>query len=192
MIDVSVPCEKCRAPIGFRPSKCTRCGAIPSRDARAALRERLAASSADFRDLQDQISAARTVLLILALVYVGYGTLGFLAQLNALVSTADEAIAVRAALIQNVLIGAAFVICWRVARSAPLSAIIAATLLWLGLQILGAIAVSLSLFAGLWVKSVAAILLLRGIVASAKANRFLRKVRVAAQQSVAANGLVGR
>ena len=171
---------------------CPGCGAIPSRDARAALRERLVASSADFRDLQDQISAARTVLLILALVYVGYGALGFLAQSNALVSAAEEAIAARAALIQNVLIGAAFIACWRAARSAPLPAIIAAALLWLGLQVLGAVAVSLSMFAGLWVKGVAAILLLRGVVASAKANSFLRKLRLAAQQGVAADGLVGR
>jgi hypothetical protein len=115
------------------------------------------------------------------LVYAGYGALGFLAESTALVSTAEETIAARAALVQNVLIGGAFAVSWRAARGAPLSAIIAATLLWLGLQVLGAVAVSVSIFAGLWVKGVAAILLLRGIVASAKANSFLRKLRVAAQ-----------
>lgn len=181
MIDVSVPCEQCRSPIRFGSSKCPGCGAVPSRDARNALRERLAASSADFRDLQDQISAARSVLLILSLVYVGYGALGFLAESRAVVSTAEEVMAVRAALLQNVLIGGAFVVSWRAARDAPLPAIIAASLLWLGLQVLGAVAVSVSLFAGLWVKGIAAILLLRGIVASAKANNFLRKLRLATQ-----------
>ncbi len=85
----------------------------------------------------------------------------------------------RAALFENVVIGAAFLVCWRVARSAPLSALVTATLLWAGLQVLTTLVVSVSIFAGLWVKGVAAILLVRGMVASVKANSYLRKVREA-------------
>jgi hypothetical protein len=177
MIDVSIPCEKCRKPIRFGLSKCAACGSIPSRAARAALRERLAASSADFRELQEHIHAARTVFLILALVYLAYGALSFMIQSRSLFTTPEDDAAARAAMLENVLIGVTFVACWWAARAAPLVAIVSATCLWLGLQIVSAIVVSLSIFAGLWLKGVAAILLVRGIVASVKANNFLRKVR---------------
>jgi len=177
MIDVSIPCEKCRQPVRFGPAKCPACGNVPSRDARLALRERLVASSADFRELQDQISSARTVLLILAAVYAGYGLLGFLAQARDLVSTAEDTALAIAGLVENILIGIVFMGAWRAARSAPLPAIAAATLLWLALQVLGAVAVSMSIFAGLWIKAVAVILLGRGILASVNANRYLRRLR---------------
>lgn len=180
MIDISIPCETCQKPIRFGPAKCPGCGAVPSRDARAALHERLVASSADFRELQDQISSARSVLLILAVVYVGYGILGFLVQARDLVTTPEETAAATAMLVQNVLLGATFLGGWRAARSVPLAAIVTATLLWLALQVLGAVAVSMSVFAGLWLKAVATILLSRGILASVKANRYLRRLQAAA------------
>ena len=188
MIDVSVPCVKCGQPIRFGVSRCAGCGTKPSPDARAALHERLAASSADYRDLQEHVSSARTVLLILAAVYVGYGTLSFFAQQTAPVLTPEDAALARAELLESLLFGLTFIACWRAARTAPLSAIVCATLIWLALQAAGAVAVSMSIFAGLWVKAVAAILLVRGIIASIQAKNFLRKLRVAAQQDVSTNG----
>ena len=90
----------------------------------------------------------------------------------------------RAELLENLLFGLTFSACWRAARTSPLAAIVTATLIWLALQAAGAVAVSMPLFAGLWVKAVAIILLVRGIIASIQAKNFLRKLRVAAQQDV--------
>jgi hypothetical protein len=77
MLLVTVPCEKCGAPLGFGLRKCPRCRAAVSRDARRALHARLAASSEDYRDLQNQISSARAALLVASLMYLVVGVIAF-------------------------------------------------------------------------------------------------------------------
>ncbi len=183
MLEVTIPCSKCREPIGFGQSKCPSCGATPSPDERLALHERLTASSSDYRDLQEHIHSARTVLLIIAGVYLAVGGLGFLIHGRALVTTPHEDALAWSALIGDTLIAAAFLACWRAARAAPLAAILAAIVLWLGLQALAAATLSVSLLSGLWLKAVAAILLLRGVVASARASAFRRKLESAVRRA---------
>jgi len=68
MLHVTVPCEKCGAPVGFGARKCARCGVGVSREAQRALHARLEASSEDYRDLQNQISSARSALLVASLM----------------------------------------------------------------------------------------------------------------------------
>ena len=176
MLQISIPCQKCGKPIRFREYRCAACGAPLTRDGRRALHERLAAASSDYRALQDNISSARTVILIIAVSYAGYGLIQYLTSLTAPVNLPEELAQERALLVQNLLIAAAFLVSWRLARNSPLLAILGGVAFWIVLQALGAIVVSTSLFAGLYFKAVAVILLLRGIYASVRANLFLSKL----------------
>jgi hypothetical protein len=140
----------------------------------------LAAASSDYRELQDHTSTARTVLLLIGLVYAAVGVMTFLVQSRALGATPEDDALARAALIESIVTAVAFLVCWRTARGAPVLAIAAATFLWLGLQTFAALASPASIFSGLWLKAVAAILLLRGMVAGARAKMLLRKLTKAA------------
>jgi hypothetical protein len=140
----------------------------------------LAAASSDYRDLQEHIGSARAVLLIIALVYLVIGIVTFLAQNWTPAATPEVDAFARAAVVGSMLIAVAFLVCWQLALRAPVLAISIATLFWLGLQVEAAVVSPLSIGAGLWVKAVAAILLVRGIFASARAHAFLRKLKKAA------------
>ena len=177
-LDVSIPCERCSASLRFGQSKCPQCGARPSVDARSALHARLSAASADYRDLQDQINSARTVLLMIGLVYLAVGVARYVVVGQAAGATAADVTLERVALAEQLLTAGAFFFCWLLARERPTLAIAAATLLWIGLHLAIMLVFPLTgLFFGAWLKGVAAILLLRGIVAAVRAYSFQRKLR---------------
>lgn len=75
-IEVSIPCSSCSAPVRYGSSSCPGCGVRLSRDALRALHERLAGSSAEFRELQNRRFQAFAALigvsvlsLLLSVVY---------------------------------------------------------------------------------------------------------------------------
>lgn len=181
MLEVSVPCAGCGGPVGFGQSKCRACGVALSRDARLALHERLTASSSDYRELQDNISSARTVLLVIAVIYIAIGIIGYVVHGRSLVNSPEEDAVARGVLIESVLTSVVFLACWYGARTMPLPAILGGTALWLGLQAVGAAVLSVSLLSGLWGKAVALILLGRGILASVRANAFRRRLQKAGE-----------
>jgi peptidoglycan/LPS O-acetylase OafA/YrhL len=185
MLQVTVPCEKCSAPVGFGPRKCPRCGASVSKDAKRALHARLAASSEDYRDLQNQISSARTALLVASLMYLVIGAIAFLGSFEPDETTPPI---VRAAFFIDAVVAAVFLFLWWFARTRPAFAMLLAAVLWLALQLLLSLTLPVLVWSGLWFKGVVAILMVRGIIAALRANGFLRKLRGAAQQAVEADG----
>lgn len=159
--------------------KCSNCGARPSAAPRTALRERLVASSSEFRELEGLISSTRIVLLIIALGYLGYGAVVYVLIQQAENTNPDGDSIAYAILVRNFVLSVVFMVCWRAARSAPAAAIAAATSLWLLVQIAAVYVLSIGLFVGVWVKAVTLILLVRGLVAGVKADQFLRRLRKA-------------
>ena len=89
----------------------------------------------------------------------------------------DEMLEARARLVENLLIAAAFLAAHRWAARAPITAIASASAAWVVLQFAGQLAVRLSSFAGLWIKLVALVLLLRGLSSSLKAQRYLTRLK---------------
>ena len=184
MLQVTVPCEKCSGPVGFGSRKCPRCGASVSKDAKRAIHHRLAASSEDYRDLQNQISSARTALLVASLMYLVVGAIAFLGS-----SQPDETTPsiVGAAFLIDAVVATVFLFLWWFARTRPAFAMLLAAVLWLAMQVLLSLTLPVLVWSGFWFKGVVAILVIRGIIAALRANVFLRKLRGAAQ-AVEADG----
>jgi peptidoglycan/LPS O-acetylase OafA/YrhL len=174
MLQVTVPCEKCSAPVGFGSRKCPVCGASVSKDAKRALHARLAASSEDYRDLQNQISSARTALLVASLMYLVVGAIAFLGSAQPDETTPPI---VGAAFIIDAVVATVFLLLWWFARTRPAFAMLLAAVLWLALQLLLSVTLPVLAWSGLWFKGVVAILMIRGIIAALSANVFLRKLR---------------
>lgn len=178
MLEITVPCRSCGAPLGFAQSKCGGCARAPSRAERAALRARLSASSEDFRALDDQVSAARTVLLMVGLAYLAQAIFGLVFSRRAAFTDPELDAAALAQALYGLALGAVFAGCWLVGRAAPLSAIAAAIGAWLIVQLLSAsVPISASMFAGLWFKAAVTILLARGLFAAVRAQRMLSELR---------------
>jgi hypothetical protein len=175
MLEISVPCQRCGSALRFGESRCKSCGSAPSRDVARALHERLLAASTDYRELQDNVSSTRAVLLIIALIHAASGVIAFVAQARS-AFLPDEMVEARARLAENLLISAAFLAAHRWAAKAPIAAMASASAAWVVLQLAGQLVVSLSSFAGLWIKLVALVLLLRGLSSSLKAQRFLKRL----------------
>jgi hypothetical protein len=177
MLDISIPCEQCGGPIGFGLKKCGKCGTAPSRDARAALRARLMASSDEFRELDQHIGSASIVLMLIALLHFAYGSIAFVVSQRVPVVTAADMTEAGTLLAQNLAIAIVFLACWGFARGFPAAAIAVAISFWLFLQV-GAMMLSpTAIFVGLWVKAVVLILLVRGAIAGIRAARYLSKLR---------------
>ena len=175
MLHVTVPCEKCGAPVGFGARKCARCGVGVSREAQRALHARLEASSEDYRDLQNQISSARSALLVASLMYLVVGAIAFLGS-----SRPDETTppVIAAAFLIDAVVAAVFLFLWWFARTRPAFAMLLAAVLWFALQLLLTLTLPVLVWSGLWFKGVVAILMIRGIIAALRADVFLRKLRV--------------
>jgi hypothetical protein len=173
MIDVTVPCEKCGAGVGFGEGRCGKCRLKLPREGREALHARLEAASDDYRELQGQIRAARSVLLIACLVHLAIAVIAFLAASNT-PNGRDRGDALQLGF--DMVIGVGFLVLWLVARRTTGLAMTLAALGWLGLQAALSLASPLAVFSGgvwiIWAKLVVAILILRGIVAAVRAKRF--------------------
>src|SRR5437870_1169595 len=104
LLDISVPCGKCGGPVGFGAKKCVKCGTKPSRDARAALRARLLASSDEFRELDAHVDSASVVLLLIALLHFAYGLIAFVVSQRAPVLSAADTTEAGALLGENLAI----------------------------------------------------------------------------------------
>jgi Na+/proline symporter len=174
-LDVSVPCGTCGTPITFGVARCAKCGVVVARDVKAALHARLAASSADYRELQDRISSARTALLVASSMYLVFGVFAFVAAMTS-PSTADEDAFARLVLATEALMVAGFLGCWWWARTRPALSLVLAALLWIALQVALALIYPRAVVSGLWLKGVVAILMVRGVVAGVRANAFLGKL----------------
>lgn len=186
MLDVSVPCGSCSAPIRFRDRVCPACGARVSPDLRSALEARLEASSADFRELKENVGSASLVLLILALLHLGLGVLVFIVERRADLMPAehgtDEALV---SLIGNSTIGVAMLACYGGSRRAPVAALTAALVVWIGVNVIAWIGspqsflyafLSLSGVASLFAKLVVLILLLRGLRSAYRVRALERRL----------------
>lgn len=180
---VSVPCASCGVAIVFGQSKCTQCGAKPSSEARAALHERLAAASEDYRDLQSQIVSGRTALLVASLVYLGTSAFGLFLTENATFKDDEAVAAAREALLSNALFACLFLGFWWLSKHKPTLGLLSAAAVWLVSQLLILLLDPLSGFSGLWVKGVVAILMIRGIIAALRANLFTRRVVAATRKA---------
>lgn len=173
-----MPCQGCGEALGFGDQRCPKCSARPTRDVRDALHARLSAASADYRDLQDQISAARTVLLLLALVHLAVVVFAYLHVERTPFPAPELEASMRLLLLTDLALGGLFAVLWWLGRKFPATSVFAATGLWLLLQAtLFVFSSPLSLFAGAWLKAVVLILLLRGLIAGVKAHRYLTRLK---------------
>lgn len=176
MLEITVPCQSCGEQVRFGYSKCAKCGAVVSRAAKHALHARLAASSDDYRELLDQVSSARTALLIASLLYLVIGAIAFVGSSGAHV-TPEHDWAVGGAFLVNALVASAFLGLWWLARTRPAFAMASAVVLWLAFQALLAVVFPVAVRSGLWMKGVVAILMIRGIIAAFRAHAFRRKLQ---------------
>jgi hypothetical protein len=185
VLEVTVPCQGCGAALGFAERRCRQCGARPTREVSDALHARLSAASADYRDLQDQISAARTVLLLLALTHLALVVLAYAHVERSPFPAPELEASMRLLLLTDLALGALFAVLWWLGRRFPAVSMFAGTGAWLLLQTtLFVFSSPLSLFAGAWLKGVVLILLLRGLVAGVKAHRCLAKLHAPATGSL--------
>jgi len=186
MLDVNVPCGSCSAPIRFRDRVCPACGARVSPDLRSALEARLEASSADFRELKEHVGSASLVLLIVGLLHLGIGALIFIVERRADMVPAehgaDEALA---SLIGSCTIGVAMLACYGGSRRAPVAAMTAALVIWIGVNVVAWIEspqsflyafLSLAGVASLFAKLVVLILLLRGLRSAYRVRSLERRL----------------
>jgi hypothetical protein len=178
MLEVTVPCEKCGKPVGFGSRTCRECGAPLSAAAKAALHARLLTSSNDYRELQNQVSSARTALLVASLMYLAVGLIASLASWRLAATTIDSAPELAPTLV-NAVFAVLFLSLWWLARVIPTTAMLLAAILWLVLQLLLTWAMPDLAWRGIWFKGVVAILMIRGIIAGFRAGAFLRKLRAA-------------
>lgn len=65
MLDVSVPCPKCDAPLRFGERRCAGCGERVGRKVRRGLDERLEATGGDFAEMRRNVTAAFNLLIVL-------------------------------------------------------------------------------------------------------------------------------
>jgi hypothetical protein len=65
VLDVSVPCPKCDAPLRFGERWCTGCGEHVGRKVRRRLAERLEATGGDFAEMRRNVTAASNLLIVL-------------------------------------------------------------------------------------------------------------------------------
>jgi hypothetical protein len=177
MLEITIPCEQCGAALGFGESRCKKCGSAPSGAARDALHARLEAASDDYRELQSHISAGRTALFVAALVYLAIGAIAFLAARSTGAGDDETSAALGSAFFVDLLVAACFLLLWWLARRAPAVSMLVAAAGWLGLQAVLFMLSPLSIASGLLAKGFVAILMVRGIVAGVKANRFIRRLR---------------
>jgi len=141
----------------------------------------LAASSEDYRDLQNQISSARTALLVASLMYLVIGAIAFSGSSQPNETTPPI---LGAAFFIDAVVATVFLFLWWFARTRPAFSMLLAAALWLALQLLLSLTFPVLVWSGLWFKAVVAILMIRGIIAALRANVFLQKLRGAAQQAV--------
>ena len=171
---ITVPCRRCAGAIAYGESKCAQCASVVSKEQREALHARLAAASADYRDLLEQIRSGRTALLVASLVYLALALMG----LWVIAQAQDDATvaAARETMLLNLLYGTGFLGCWSLAKRMPTLGLLLAAGVWLVLQILLALIDPIAGLAGLWVKGIMAVLMSRGIIAGLRANTFTRKL----------------
>ncbi|MGC4090594.1 MAG: hypothetical protein QM756_22530 [Polyangiaceae bacterium] len=181
-LDVSIPCAQCAQPVYFGQAQCSNCGTSLSSRARDALEERLAASSADYGELREQVGAARAALLVVALLHAAFGLIGFVSQVVSPLRVEGEDPAL-AWLLGNLVLTGLLLGCWHAARRAPAAALLVASAIWTVGQALGASQFQFLSFRIPLLRLAALLLLLRGVVAALKASRIRRRMRKARQAS---------
>jgi hypothetical protein len=176
-VGVSVPCQSCSGPIGFGDIACPRCHVPVPVGARSSLEARLAASSSEFRELKDTIETARTTLLALGAVEIGYGVfLGFI-RANAEQSfesgiSAETVVTV----VGSMFTGAIFFGLFFLVQSRPATALWLALGTWLAPQVVEAIAFPLSVFRFAALKLMVLVFLVRGILSARKAQTIRQRL----------------
>ncbi|HET7543886.1 MAG TPA: hypothetical protein VFK05_28640 [Polyangiaceae bacterium] len=124
---VSIPCEKCARPIGLAESACLGCGRPVTRDERAALEERFAATNSDYRDARTTVARALTVSLVSGLLTIAIVAIVFL--LARMASDVDESAPILETLAPLVA-GATMVAMFFVGKHEPILALAVVTTLW--------------------------------------------------------------
>lgn len=173
---VSVPCAHCAKPIVFRDTQCPACGARVPPNLRRALEDRLEASDADFRALKDSIRSASMVVILLGLLYVGWGVVLYLLMMAADPGRVGRPPGATAGVVVDLVIGAGMFVCAAWCRKAPSKALVTALAIWVGVQLAAAVVFPLTLFSGWLVKIIALVLLPRGIYAAFKARSRMRQL----------------
>jgi hypothetical protein len=192
---VSVPCP-CGAAIRLQRATCPSCGAPVSPELREALEVRFEASHAEYREAKEQVRRSSAVLLVLALLHLGFGVLMFLvARSGELVPpTPEEASASLFSLVGDGIVGGALLACYLVARRAPAAGLSAALAVWLGVRLVSFAVAPASLLlsflsatgiAALLGKVVVVVLLARGLMAA----RTLRRIQVQERNAEGASSL---
>ncbi len=179
VLEIRIPCSRCDAPIRFGADSCPECRARVSREAQEALEDRLEAASADFREMKTRIVGARAVLFILAGVHTLVGAIVFVASMNSDLPETDETAAATVAIVVSNL-GLAVVLgaCAAWARRRALTALLVATALWMGVQVLVVVANPLSILSvGTNIaKAAAIIMLLWGVKAAVQADGLRKRL----------------
>lgn len=130
---VTVRCEACGDAVGIAEHTCSACGLAVSRALREELAARLAAASAPFRALEDAVHGATFAVLVLGVVYLGFGVFLFALERSADVAfDPDAQTDAGRRLACNLALGAGLLACSLVARIAPARGLVAA-LAWAAL-----------------------------------------------------------
>lgn len=195
---VSVPCGACGQPVRGGDDFCEACGAKVSRELKAALRERMAASHAGFAEHQKRLDSARTTIGVLSILFFFGGVVMFfvaryqaddaLVQLGSAADSAPLAQEVagastvgelRSALSRepwqvlglNLFLSVVMVVLWLWARRSVLPAIISALGIYVAVIVASGVFDPGSIPRGIFMKIVVLVALARGISSALDARK---------------------
>jgi hypothetical protein len=109
---VSVPCT-CGADVGPLDARCRACKAPVSQELREAIEAALESAHAEYREARQAVRSSATVLLVVALLHLGFGVLSYVVNGgDGFTSLTEEESRHRlGALVEHALIGSALLGC---------------------------------------------------------------------------------
>jgi hypothetical protein len=135
MLEISIPCTSCSAPIRLDDRACSSCRAPVGSELVRAMEERALASSPELREAQEKLHSAASVVLILGLGYIGFGIVFYLAARGSDLLPTRDASSAGPELIASCAIGIAFLVLFFTSRRFGSVSMMAALFLWLALQV---------------------------------------------------------
>ena len=173
LVQVTAPCGACSAEVRFGERRCVACGAPVSRAVLQALDRRLQAADPALRGMANDVSSAAGVLLLIALAHVGFALFRYYVAHDPGMAAAVEGTSTRTAVLGDLAVSAAMVLCFLWARRAPLPALSVALVAWLAVQGVTITIGGIVLISGwlIMVRIGILVALVRGIVAAALARR---------------------
>ncbi len=172
MAEVSVPCECCHRPIHFGLERCPACASLVSNDLRAALEERLDATSSEFRMMKSRLREAAILVFVLGALRLVFSTFLYVSS--------DDGIDDPVRALERILlaidwtVGVALIVASRFVEKRPRATIMAVVGIWLAVQCLMAMIAPLTLAQAILVNVFVIAVLARGFIAARDAENIRR------------------